>query len=71
MAERDGGGRSEGEPETEDSTEVLGSSLEGTEGRIELWEVAVFNLLDAGCFLRKGILSFVLEVLAPLEEDSG
>jgi hypothetical protein len=33
--------------------------------------VAVFNLLDAGCFLRKGILSFVLEVLAPLEEDSG
>lgn len=66
MAERDGGGSSEGESETEDSTEDLGRPLGGTVGG---WEEMFVNLLDAVCFLRKGILSFVVDVLATLDEE--
>jgi len=44
--------------------------LEGSDGGTEPWEGIVFNLLDADadCFLRKGILSFVVDVLAALAE---
>jgi len=65
MAERDGGGRSE-ETETEDSTEDLWGSLGGA---VDGTEVVLVKLLDAkaDCLLRKGILSLVVEVLAPLE----
>lgn len=65
MAERDGGGSSEGGSETEDSTEDLWGPLGGGAGG---WEGTVINLAEADCcFLRKGILSFVVEVLATLE----
>jgi hypothetical protein len=65
MAERDGGGSSEGESETEDSAEYLWGSLGGTAGGRE---GMVVSLLEADCcFLRKGILSLVVDVLAPLE----
>jgi hypothetical protein len=69
MAERDGGGSREGETETEESTEVLG----GTAGGADIWEIVDVKLLDAkaDCFLRKGIFSFVVEVLASLEEAGG
>jgi hypothetical protein len=70
MAERDGGGRREGETETEDSAEDLWGSLGRSVGGTDVWEVTDVKLLDANadCFLRKGILSFVVEALAPLEE---
>jgi hypothetical protein len=66
MAERDGGGSREGETETEESTEDLG----GTVGGGDVWGAVDAKLLyvNADGFLRKGILSFVVEVLAPLEE---
>jgi hypothetical protein len=66
MAERDGGGSSEGEWETEDSAEDLRGPLGGSVGG---WEGMFVNLLDAVCFLRKGILSFVVDVLAALDEE--
>lgn len=72
MAERDGGGCREGEKETEESTEILlGSSLGGSAGGADVWEEVDAKLLyvvNADCFLRKGILSFVVEALAALEE---
>lgn len=70
MAERDGGGSREGATETEESTENLWDSFGGTVGGTDIWEVVDVKLLDANadCFLRKGILSFVVDVLAPLEE---
>ena len=69
MAERDGGGRRE-EMETEVSTEDLWDSLGGTVGGADVLAVVDVKLLDAkaDCFLRKGNLSFVVEVLATLEE---
>lgn len=69
MAERDGGGRREGEKETEESTEDLWGSLSGTVGGTDVRGVIDVKLLDANAdrFLRKGILSFVVEVLAPGE----
>ncbi len=69
MAEREGGGSSEGETETEVSAEDLRGPLGGDAGGTAVREVAVVKLLDANadCFLRKGILSLVVEVLAPLE----
>lgn len=70
MVEREGGGSREEETEKEESTEDLLSSLGGTVGGTDVWEVVDGVLLDvkADCFLRKGILSFAVEVLAPLEE---
>jgi hypothetical protein len=72
MAERDGGGSNE---DTVDSMENLLCSLGGsgsTGGSIggsEFWEVVVVNLLGIDCFLRKGILSFVVDVLAGGDEE--
>jgi hypothetical protein len=73
MAERDGGGSREGETETEESTEDLLGSLGGTVGGTDIWEVVDDKLLyvNADCFLRKGILSLVVEVLAAPLEDGG
>lgn len=70
MAERDGGGSREGATETEEPSENLRDSLGGTVGGTGVWEVVDVKLLEANadCFLRKGILSFVVEVLAPLGE---
>jgi hypothetical protein len=70
MAERDGGGCREGETETEESTEDLWGSLGGTVGGTGAREVVDVKLLEANAdgFLRKGILSLVVEVLAPLGE---
>ncbi len=70
MAERDGGGRREGETEKEESSEDLLDPLGGTVDGANVWEVVDVKLLDANedFFLRKGILSLVVEVLAPLEE---
>jgi hypothetical protein len=69
MAERDGGGSNE---DTVDSSENLLCSLGGsgsTGGSIggsEFWEVLVVGI---GCFLRKGILSLVVDVLAACDEE--
>jgi hypothetical protein len=70
MAERGGGGSREGETEKEESSEDLLDSLGGIVGGTDVLEVEDVKLLDANedCFLRKGILSLAVEVLAPLEE---
>lgn len=67
MAERDGGGSSEVETETEESTEYLWGSLGGTVGGTGVLDVKLVGA-NAGCLRRKGILSLVVEVLATLEE---
>lgn len=61
MTERDGGGRKEGVSDNEDSMETLGCSFAGGTGGIELWVVVIESLLEVDCFLRKGILIFVVE----------
>jgi hypothetical protein len=70
MAERNGGGNREGATESEEPTANLWDSLGGTVCGTDVWEVVDVKLLDANadCFLRKGILSLVVDVLAPLEE---
>lgn len=70
MAERDGGGsREEGEEKEESTEDLLGVGSLGGSGTYA-WEVIDDKLLDvnADCFLRKGILSLVVEVLATLED---
>jgi hypothetical protein len=44
-------------------------SIGGSNGGSEFWEVLVVNLLGIGCFLRKGILSFVVDALAGGDEE--
>lgn len=59
MAEREGGGSRE---DTEDSIENLGGSLGGSIGDTKFWGVTVVvNLSGVDCFLRKGILSLVVD----------
>ena len=68
MAEREGGGSSE---DTEDSIENLCGSLGGGIGGTEFWRVTVVvNMSGVDCFLRNGILSLVVDVLARAAFDA-
>jgi hypothetical protein len=58
MVEHDGGASSEGESETEGPTDDLWSSLKGSVGGTELWQVMAVDLLDTDYLPRKGTLSF-------------
>jgi len=67
MVEREGGGSRE---DTEDSIENLCGSLGGGIGDTKIWGVTVIvNLSGVDCFLRNGILSFVVDVLAAAAFD--
>jgi hypothetical protein len=67
MVEREGGGSRE---ETEDSIENLCGSWAGRTGETKIWGVTVVdNLPGVDCFLRNGILSFVVDVLGPATLD--
>jgi hypothetical protein len=67
MVEREGGGSRE---DTEDSIENLCGSWGGGTGETKIWGVTiVVNLSGVDCFLRNGILSFVVDVLGPAAFD--
>jgi hypothetical protein len=67
MAEREGGGIRE---DTEDSIENLGKSLGWSVGETGFWGVAAVSLVGGDCFLRKGILSFVVDELAAFDDKA-